>query len=405
MSLLDTADEFRKAEQEAQGVPPRVEMEGNEVTLSGDCPIQFTDGDYAPLLRFFDLDPEQYEIVDPGKISRWQQSARSKDGDRDVVWLFSYSGMKFRRKTEEDLLNAEQLKDAIERAAQWRPPVRRTVGKGLGEPVTYVHLQGDFQSGKTEGGGLAGLQQRSEAALEKSLDYAAQLMARGVNVEAVCHADAGDIVENVMGHYANQPRTAATLRDQMRFAIESQTMSLKAFAELGLPIIAPRTPSNHGEIRPGTGLSPMTDPSDNLDLQIAETVKLVLDQTSLGQQVQWHIPNDEYITVFDLSGVTAGLTHGHKIKGSGPAAVEKWVLAQRDMLAFHKDVKLRLMMMGHFHHFFSSEVSGTSILMTPSMDGGSEWFTSTSGQISTPGLLGFTVGAKHSLGWGDLSTL
>lgn len=404
MSLLDTADMFRKEESEA-GVTARAEEESGVITLTADWPVQIGD-DYADFIRFFGYQtPEDFEVIDPGRMSRWQQSARSKDGDRDVVWLFSYSGVKIRRKTRQDILGEQATTSAIERVTSWRPPVRKTLGLGLGDPVTYVHAQGDEQTGAFEGGGIEGLAKREEAALEKSLDYVAKLMARGVNVEAVADLSSGDRVENIMGHYHNQPVVTATMRDQYRYAVEAEVTRLRAFADLGLPIIAPRTPSNHGEHRSGVGVSPFTSDRDNLDLQIAETVKFVLDQTPVGSQVAWHIPDDEFLTTFALSGVGMGLTHGHKIKGSGPGAISKWTLGQRDRLMFHDNFRLRLLVMGHFHHAYMEELSGTTVIMTPSLDGGSRWFTASSGQEATPGLLGFTVGEGHSMGWGHLTAL
>jgi len=403
-SLIDTAEQYLREEADDVSVAPRAEEEDGFLTLSGDWPVKL-DEDYDAFVKFFGYNPEHWEVADPGKMSKWQQSKRTEGGDRDVVWLYSYRGVKFRRKTEADLVSEQQLQSAIARTTSWSAGPRRTLGLGLGDPVTYVHLQGDEQAGKYEGGGIEGLALREEAALEKSLNYVSQLMARGVNVEAIADVATGDRIENIYGHYNNQVRTAATMREQNAYAVQADVTRLQAFAELGLPIIAPRTPSNHGEHRPAVGVAPMTSESDNLDLQIAETVRFVLDQGPVGQQVQWHIPHDEFITPFELSGVKSAVTHGHKIRGAGAKAIETWVMGQRDRMAFHDDYKLRLLFMGHFHHFFAEELSGTTVIMAPSLDGGSGWFTQSSGQIATPGVLGLTVGSGHIQGWGNLTAL
>jgi hypothetical protein len=44
-----------------------------------------------------------------------------------------------------------------------------------------------------------------------------------------------------------------------------------------------------------------------------------------------------------------------------------------------------LLCAGHFHHFVMSEGTGRTILQVPAMDGGSKWFTATSGQSSQAG--------------------
>ena len=56
--------------------------------------------DWSDVLQHLGVDPDVFE-VDGGsvRISRWQQSARSKDGDRDSVWLSAYKAL-IRKKQE-----------------------------------------------------------------------------------------------------------------------------------------------------------------------------------------------------------------------------------------------------------------------------------------------------------------
>jgi hypothetical protein len=179
------------------------------------------------------------------------------------------------------------------------------------------------------------------------------------------------------------------------------TERLEAFAGLGLPVKHIATPSNHGELRQVIGQSPYTSASDNLDLLIAELTQRVMGRTGVADQFEWLIPHDEIITVATLSGAVVGLTHGHKVTGRPT----DWVRKQRDRLLFHEGQRLDLMLMGHLHHAHLEDVSGTVLIQTPALDGGSPWFESAQGQRSHHGALGYVVGASLRCGFDHLSVL
>lgn len=76
-------------------------------------------GDWSTVLALFNLDPAEFEVVDDTvRMSTWQQSARSKDGDRDSIQLYSYSA-RFRRVTR-DMVPVETVK-------RWRSNLLRAV--------------------------------------------------------------------------------------------------------------------------------------------------------------------------------------------------------------------------------------------------------------------------------------
>ncbi len=404
--MSSLADTIRMQPNDAiRASAPRAEEENGLLTVYHDRWPVIIDESYDELIRFFGYNPEHWTVHDPGKMSKWQQSKGNSDGSRDCVWLYSYKGVKFRKKTGEDILTENQLDAILKRARKWKPPIRRTLGNGLGIPETYVSHQGDEQAGKSEGGGLAGLAAREEQALENTLDHIRSLMHRGVNLEAIADVSTGDRIENIFGHYNSQARTTATLRKQFEYAIEAEVQRIKALADFGLPIILPRTPSNHGEIRQVVGQAPFTSASDNYDLIIAEQVRRILRETIVHDLLEWLIPHDEYLTKFTASGVNCGMTHGHTIKGSGSAAITKWTKDQRDYFHFHEGFRMRLVFMGHFHHHFLEEVDGTTVIMTSTLDGGSPYMQAMKGTKSTPGHLGMTVGLNHPLGYGNLTFL
>ena len=374
----------------------RAEVLGDSGDLEvHDYPVRLED-DYSPLLEFFGFSATEWQVLEPVRGGKWQQSKRLENGDRDTVWLYSYRA-RFQRRSEAQILADDEL-DRL--AARVRLP-RRSPGTGLGPAVTYVHHQGDEQAGKAEGGGLEGLLSREHAVLEASLAAVKRLRKAGANIEAIADVSAGDRVENIFGHYPSQARTTATLRKQMGFAVDLDTERLEAFAGFAVPIQAVRTPSNHGELRQVIGQSPYTSASDNLDLTIADMVRRVIDRTRIADQVQWHIPHDEWITTCELSGVPVGLTHGHKVSGK----ITDWVQRQRDYLNFHQGVRLQLLLMGHLHHAHIQDIGGTTLIQTPSLDGGSPWFEASAGQRSHHGALGYLVGAHLRTGWDAMAVL
>jgi len=381
---------------------PRAETTEDGLTVYHDAwPVEITD-DWSPLLRFFGFNPEEFEVTGDVKVSKWQQSKGNDDGTRDVLWLYSYKARFARRAVP--LMDENAMDERVAKALRWKP--RKTLGKALGAPVAYFHQQGDEQTGKSAGDGIEGLIQREYDCLQQSIDRLAYDMRRGYNVEAILDVANGDRVENIQGHYASQPRTTATLRRQIACAVDMDLARTEAFAAFDLPIVKVYTKSNHGELRPGLGMPAVTSESDNLDLIVAEMVKRVIDRTPAADLIDWLIPHDEDWQTFEAAGVVCGVSHGHKVKGSGQGAVAKWVKDQRDLLLFHGDTRMRIAFLGHKHHWYSESVSGTSIIQTPSLDGGSQYYTSQSGNLDAHGIVTGYVGASEGpLGWSGLSVL
>ena len=118
--------------------------------------------------------------------------------------------------------------------------------------------------------------------------------------------------------------------------------------------------------------------------------------------------------VLDVAGVNVGLTHGHQIGGGrragsgsskGAASVEKWWEGQimgNGRGGCNAIASADLLLTAHRHHLQISEETGRTVMMAPAIDGGSYWYTSTTGRCSPPGMLTMTIGSAHVRGWGDL---
>ena len=58
------------------------------------------------------------------------------------------------------------------------------------------------------------------------------------------------------------------------------------------------------------------------------------------------------------------------------------------------NVDVDLLISGHFHHYFCQPRGGRWFMQCPSLDGGSGWYTDTTGDHSGPGTLVFLISAE-----------
>jgi hypothetical protein len=140
-------------------------------------------GDWSAVFARFNLDPNEFVIADDTvRMSSWQSSKRTDDGDRDLVWLYSYSA-RFTRKTAESKIDLPALYAAAKNASP--------VAQPLNNDRATVIVWADPQIGKTGSrGGTAELIARSTVIREK-LD--ALLGERSPS--KILIADAGDGIE------------------------------------------------------------------------------------------------------------------------------------------------------------------------------------------------------------------
>jgi hypothetical protein len=354
-------------------------------------PVQLGE-DYAPLIEFFGYDPQHFYVDDNGvKMSKWQQSKGNKNGSRDVIWLYSY---KIRlKRIKEPITGIEDLDEAVKRINKIKP-IKRTLGIPM-DPIFYVHQQGDEQIGKSEGGGIAGVTRRIEDTLQRTYDNLKAELKTHPNIVGILDVANGDTVENIFGHYPSQQRTTETLRKQFQAGRNLDIQRTRGLAEFGLPITKKYVTDNHGEMRQSIGMAPFTSESDNLGLILAESVRDVLTESNLADLLTFLIPHDEWWTLLPDAfgtGLNIATGHGHKAKGTTAA----WVKSQRDYLHFHHGFKAHLALLGHKHHFYLEDISGTTVIQTPSLDGGSDYFTAGYGNTSKSGAVAYLAGPQFN---------
>ena len=285
-----------------------------------------------------------------------------------------------------------------------------------GEMVMMVLLS-DWQAGKKEGGG-------SEAIAERIVNFQDRLMQRlkdlrkiGRDINTVYLMGLGDLIEQCSGHYDMQTfNTDLDRREQMRLARRLVLRQIDLLVDEGYRVIFGAVPGNHGENRNAYGKA-YTTWTDNDDLAIFDGVEEVIahNPERYGNVSATENKFDETLTLtIDVAGVTCGFAHGHTFrngrnknhaKTNGTIGkIEAWWTGQA--MGWQPISQAKILFCGHLHHFVSSSSTGRQVFMAPAADGGSGWYTATSGSSSPPGMLTMLIGKQCGpFGWSDLAIL
>jgi hypothetical protein len=376
-----------------------VTPEGGEFTdVVLDAPIE--SDDWSRIFRIFQLNADEFEVVDDTvRMSTWQQSKATDNGDRDLVQLYSYSA-RFKRKPKARLTDAEI--DARRKAvAKWKMPKVRHP-KRTETPVAAVINLADIQGGKSEGGGVAATQQRLLDGL-LNIDQWLNRMGDDYNLNEVVLVNNGDPMENCAGNYASQLFTVElNTRQQMNFVLDVWEQYAKHLFPYFERAQFVSVLCNHGEFGRMGGPKSQTSDSDNAGGFLAETLRRILDRDEFAH-VQWTIPHDEMNVYADVAGVPMAFNHGHKIPGNDASGFEKWLNGQvRGDTNAHR---ARIWQTAHRHHFAAWDMGSCSVFQAPSLDGGSKWLTDMTGRYSRSGILAYLVGEHAPLGWSDMAFL
>lgn len=340
--------------------------------------------DWTHVFERFHLDPDEFTIVgDTVRVSHWQQSARTPDGDRDVVDLYAYRA-KFERKTQ--YIDQPTIESMVERlrGTALAPDV------SMGDPVTVFIGAADHQLGKSFGPGRGTPEtldriNQSKAAIKKWIE---QRKAIGWNIEKIIFANMGDPIEGVQGSYLNQPYTVdLNTREQLTLAIDVHLEWIKEFAPLAPQFEYAATLCNHGQLSRGTGKSNVADDADNASGFIGDALRRVCAHIPGLADVQWTVPEDNMITTVQASGANLALAHGHKISGNESA----WLARQSNALN-HEGYRTDLWVTAHRHSASIDDFGPYRRIQCTTVDPGSKWFTDATGVYATPGTTVFLAG-------------
>lgn len=402
MSLEDIERSIGTIEREHLANKGRVTIEkdgGEFVDVALDAPIE--SDDWSRIFRIFQLDPDEFEVVDDTvRMSTWQQSARTDSGDRDLVQLYSYSA-RFVRKPKQRLSDADVEARRAE-IRRWKPS-KRPSSSHAGHPVAAVINLADIQGGKSEGGGVEATTRRLRDGLENVTRWLDR-MDREHHVNEVVLVNNGDPMENCAGNYAAQLFTVElNLRGQMNFVLDVWEQYAKHLFPRYDRAQFVSVLCNHGEFGRMGGAKNQTSDSDNAGGFLAETLRRTLRDHEGFCHVEWTIPHDEMTVYPVVAGVPMAFNHGHKIPGNDASGFEKWLNGQvRGDANAHA---ARIWQTAHRHHFAAWDMGSCTVFQAPSLDGGSKWLKDMTGRYSRSGILAYLVGEQFPLGWSDMAFL
>lgn len=399
---MEGLDEFRTkrhVEKHPTGWEPGISWDGQ----AGQITTVLPDGEpdeamWQVLIEDWGLDPSRTQVVDGSlQIRAWDTT---RDGQ--TIRMKYYRASIRARKGGVDRADVEALCKLVERRKA--QPVQTHDGGR-----TFVVALSDWQLGKGENGGTPATVERILGALDRAVARAKELRKVGRGSDTVVLAGLGDIVEGCSGWYPMQEwQTDLNQREQDRLARRLLLNFVDAFVDAQFMVVAPCVPGNHGENRKDG--KAYTDFADNRDVSCFETVAEICAANPerygsvtfpLGA-----INADDLTATLKIGGLPVAFAHGHQFRtgASTQAKIEGWWKGQA--LGRTGVADAEILLCGHGHHFVMSEATGRTVIQVPAMDGGSKWWTSTTGQNSPAGMLTLNVGSMAGArGWGDLQIL
>lgn len=383
-----------------QDSKPYAEVSKDSVEISTGI-VQQPITNWDSILESFGLDPDVFEVVDDKvRMSKWQSSKRLENGDRDLIWLYSYKAI-FRRRRKPILKENElgEIRKSIRsfKRGQFKP--------SNAKPATFVVCWADWQLAKSASGGVVATTQRILESFDKTIYRIKELRKQGRHIAEIAFVNMGDPIESCDGHYASQTYSVElNQREQLLLALDLWTKGVSSMADLAQKTTFISTISNHGEWTRRGGRAITTD-SDSADAFLADTLQRVLAPLNLIDE--WHIPHDEMTMQVNLSGLEVAFTHGHKINGKEL----EWLRGQSIRLLRENSKEPRLWLTAHRHHLKIDDFGAFTRIQCPSLDtdgspsGGSKWYSDISGAWSSPGTLTLLVGEHDKRGWSDLAVL
>lgn len=282
-------------------------------------------------------------------------------------------------------LDTTELFEVIDRWAPEQQPPKRGFG-------TFVLCPADLQVGKTDYGlTSADMAKRVLASFDRAKSFVA-----GLNFEEIVIADLGDIVENFNSTSSQRGTNDLAITEQMRLARRLMLEGIKMLAPYAPKITYVSVPSNHGSVRVSMK-SAENHAHDDYGLEVAEQLRDVVAHSDKLRNVHILTPDFPYESLsYETSGTTLGFVHGHQ--SNGPDGLGKWWAGQS-----HGRLPVAvadILLVGHFHSFRVQQSGDARWLMvSPSSDNGSSWFTNKTGESSQSGMLSFTTAGGR---WDDL---
>ena len=294
-----------------------------------------------------------------------------------------------RKKAEESQF--PDISELLESLNDYHPPARQKSSEG----GAFVICPADMQAGK----GDYGLD-HNDLAGRVMLSWArAAEFCREYQPSEILIAELGDSVENFNSTSSQRGTNTLALTEQIRLARRLLLEGIKQLAPLAPKLTYAAVPSNHGSVRVSMK-NAENHALDDFGIEIAEQIRDVVYNAPALDNVVVAVPEtpNESLCI-DIAGTSVGMSHGHLANNAD--GLSKFWQGQSHGRMPLGDADIALF--GHFHSLRVQQSGDARWLMvSPSSDNGSSWWTAKTGERSTAGMLSFTTADKK---WSNLAIL
>ena len=340
--------------------------------VQGDNPV-----DIEGFLLEAGINPKEIEIVGEPRISRWQVA---RPFPLEPMWMTSVR-IRWKR------INPELSLPLLYKLAKKTKPV---TPKPVASGKALVVLWSDLQVGKVDHrGGVEALIYRVAETQVKLINKVKQ-----VKPETIIFCDVGDTIEN-FGNAADMHQLQSndlSIMQQVDLATSLAWETLKQLSKFA-PVKYLTVGSNHCQWR--VNKQRVGKVTDDWGVHIGRTLARLSKEVGLDIEFFEPQQHDESLA-YDIFGDKfhiLGLWHGHQ--SPRPDQVPTWWRQQ----AFGKQPihAATIGVSGHFHHLrvleLGSTPRGTSRfwVQASTLDNGSNWWRTTAGEDSQPGLVCFEL--------------
>ena len=351
------------------------DSEGGEATLP--AVVEGTEPDVIGFLRDAGINPDEIEIIGEPRVSRWQVA---RPFPLEPAWHTAVRVRWRKRGATIDLPLLYAL------AKKTKPVTLKSVDTGK----ALVVLWSDLQVGKVDHRGGA------EALIHRVAETQVALLnkIKEVKPEKIIFCDVGDTIEN-LNNAADMHQLQSndlSIMQQVDLATSLAWDVLKNISKYA-PVVYLSVGSNHCQWRVNKQRVGKT--LDDWGIHIGRTLARLTKEVGLPITFYEPAQHDESLAfdVFDDKFHILGLWHGHQ--SPRPDAVPTWWRQQ----AFGKQPvhAATIGVSGHFHHLrvleLGSTPRGTSRfwVQASTLDNGSNWWRTTAGEDSQPGLVCFAL--------------
>ena len=358
---------------------PGVSWDGNEGVVTTEAMEGDTHPDWSGVLRIWGLDPDNFAVVEPVLFNVW--------GNTEGALNRQWKGRVVRKGAKE----RADIDHLIQEIRKHKPRERKPLIEGA---ASLVVVAADWQVGKKDGDGLKGLVGRWLQAIDDVEARYKELKKMGRPIESITVLCLGDLVEGCDGHYDIQTFTVEVdRRDQVKIARRLLRDALIRWSKFAPEITVAAIGGNHGENRKNG--KAFTTLNDNDDVALVESVAEIFQANPEAYgHIKFAIPTDSLSLTVEVGTKIIGITHGHLARaGAGvEAKLRRWIADQT--LGRNKIGDCDILVTGHYHSLKMADWGGVKWLQAPALDGGSVWWSQSTGETADVGVLTFVVSER-----------